>query len=135
MCHNMGQLFILLGIYSWCLVFGSHNVIVLANWHLSAGISSRCEEHKAPLVMWRKNYCAVAVVLLRLSIDDDPLLLQSSNQSPYIYKSQAVSYKWNRFQIIRINREKFGRSGITPSHIPGLMNMAFYLWYHPLLFF
>ena len=47
---------------------------LLANWHLSAGISSRCEEHKAPLVIEQREKL-LSELPQCLSIDDDLLLL------------------------------------------------------------
>ena len=49
-------------------------MVVLANWHLSAGISSRCEEHKAPLVIEQREKL-LSELPECLSIDDDLLLL------------------------------------------------------------
>ena len=38
----------------------------------------------------------------------------------------TIEGQGNRLQIIKINRKKFGGSGITPSYFPALMNMAIF---------
>ena len=37
-----------------------------------------------------------------------------------------TKFKWHGFQIIKINRKKFGGIGITPSYYPALMNLAIF---------
>ena len=41
-------------------------------------------------------------------------------------KDIITKFKWHTFQIIKINRKKFGESGITPSYFPTLMNMTIF---------
>ena len=48
---------------------------------------------------------------------------------PWHFKSNEdiiTKFKWHELQIIRINREKIGGSGITPSYFPALTNMTIF---------
>ena len=52
---------------------------------------------------------------------------------PWHFKSNEdiiTKFKWHGFQIIRINRKKFGGSGTTPSYFPALMNLAIFCLFH-----
>ena len=51
----------------------------------------------------------------------------SFHNGPWHFKVNEdiiTKFEWHGFQIIRINRKKFGRSGITPSYFPTLMSIA-----------
>ena len=48
---------------------------------------------------------------------------------PWHFKSnedKIIKFKWHEFQIIRIDRKKFGGSGITPFYFLALINMAIF---------
>ena len=45
---------------------------------------------------------------------------------PWHFKGIITKFEWTGSQIIKINRNKFDRSGITPSYFPALMKMAIF---------
>ena len=48
---------------------------------------------------------------------------------PWHFKSNKdiiTKFKWHGFQVIRINRKKFGGHGTAPSSFPTLMNLAIF---------